>query len=305
MGPGEPPLVPGYEFFDVPEEQRWATKMLHEANYLQGNEANLDPSHVSALHRMQPGTIAAVERAQQATHAVRGSTTSRFAMYNADVAPLVELEDTRFGMRILQCLRPGPDQYFRRIGNFILPALATFASQTGAEGYSIHWHVYPSTTPATGCIASNFSRIEGVNKEYFNNQIAEELTPDYRFRRNASNRYRQDREEMRTSTFTGMGTYLQVHDAFAIETPGPIQDRTVEHLSTTDRAITRARQILLRGVQQVQDGGEAPHVMRHPAERTRFPDLIVLAEVISSTEDWRTTWRQALEAGSPAGTASS
>jgi len=48
-------------------------------------------------------------------------------MYNSDVAPLVELEDTRFGMRILQCLRPGPDQYFRRIGNFILPALATFA----------------------------------------------------------------------------------------------------------------------------------------------------------------------------------
>jgi hypothetical protein len=109
---------------------------------------------------------------------------------------------------------------------------------------------------------------------------------------------------MQTSTFTGMGTYLQIHDAFAIETPGPIQDRTVEHLSTTDKVITRARQMLLRGIQQVQDGGEAPHVMRDPAEN-QFPDLIVLAEVISSTEDWRTTWRQALEAGSAAGTASS
>ena len=102
---------------------------------------------------MQPGTIAAVERAQQATHAVRGSTTSRFAMYNSDVAPLVELEDTRFGMRILQCLRPGPDQYFRRIGNFILPALATFASQTGARATPFTG-TYPLTTPATGCIAS-------------------------------------------------------------------------------------------------------------------------------------------------------
>src|SRR5919199_3319285 len=51
MGPGEPPLLPNYEFLIVPEAQRSATKILYECNYLQGNEGNIDPVHLSFLHQ--------------------------------------------------------------------------------------------------------------------------------------------------------------------------------------------------------------------------------------------------------------
>src|SRR5512134_3275191 len=41
MGPGEPPLVPNYEFLTVAPEHRTAVKVMYECNYLQGNEGNI------------------------------------------------------------------------------------------------------------------------------------------------------------------------------------------------------------------------------------------------------------------------
>src|SRR5919107_13480 len=50
MGPGEPPLLPGYEFLNVPDDHRVVTKIFQECNYLQANEGNQDPIHLSFLH---------------------------------------------------------------------------------------------------------------------------------------------------------------------------------------------------------------------------------------------------------------
>src|SRR5688500_3195469 len=43
MGPGDPPLLPPYEFLNVPKPQRFASKDMRYCNYLQGNEGNIDP----------------------------------------------------------------------------------------------------------------------------------------------------------------------------------------------------------------------------------------------------------------------
>ena len=51
MGSGEPPLLPAYEALNAPPGHRLVTKIFHECNYFQANEGNLDPSHVSFLHR--------------------------------------------------------------------------------------------------------------------------------------------------------------------------------------------------------------------------------------------------------------
>jgi phenylpropionate dioxygenase-like ring-hydroxylating dioxygenase large terminal subunit len=50
MGPGEPPPLPNYGCFDVPASHVVPTKLFHDANYLQGNEGNIDLVHVSLLH---------------------------------------------------------------------------------------------------------------------------------------------------------------------------------------------------------------------------------------------------------------
>src|SRR5215469_2756154 len=51
MGPGEPPLLPNYEFLIASAEYRTATKVFEACNYLQGNEGNIDPVHLSFLHQ--------------------------------------------------------------------------------------------------------------------------------------------------------------------------------------------------------------------------------------------------------------
>src|SRR5678809_775854 len=50
LGPGEPPLFPKYEFLSVPPDHVVTTKLLHECNYLQANEGNIDLSHLTFLH---------------------------------------------------------------------------------------------------------------------------------------------------------------------------------------------------------------------------------------------------------------
>jgi phenylpropionate dioxygenase-like ring-hydroxylating dioxygenase large terminal subunit len=51
MGPGEAPLLPNYEFLNVPSGHCLVYKIFHECNYVQANEGNIDPVHLSFLHR--------------------------------------------------------------------------------------------------------------------------------------------------------------------------------------------------------------------------------------------------------------
>ncbi|MGC4244579.1 MAG: aromatic ring-hydroxylating dioxygenase subunit alpha, partial [Herbaspirillum sp.] len=60
-------------------------------------------------------------------------------------------------------------------------------------------------------------------------------------------------------TFTGMGMDINVHDQWACESQGPIQNRTREHLGATDKGIITFRRMLVRAIESVQRGErEAP-----------------------------------------------
>jgi hypothetical protein len=117
------------------------------------------------------------------------------------------------------------------------------------------------------------------------------ITPDYRRLRTAENRYGQDREELRTRTWAGLGPTFQDHDGWAVETPGAIQDRTLEHLGSTDKAIVMARLMLLKAIGDVQQGRDPLHVIRDPAA-VDMPHLAIRSEVIPATLDWRTYWQE-------------
>ena len=84
---------------------------------------------------------------------------------------------------------------------------------------------------------------------------------------------------MRDKSFSGIGFNFQAQDLCVTEGEGPVQDRTQEHLVTSDKAIVAARKLILSGIRDVQDGGEAPSV-RRDAEHNRFPEMAVLSEVV-------------------------
>jgi phthalate 4,5-dioxygenase oxygenase subunit len=127
-----------------------------------------------------------------------------------------------------------------------------------------------------------FRRSAPLDKEDHKRSLEADITPDYRLIRNRANRFQQDREEMKTRTFNGMGPSFVVHDAFATESQGPVQDRTREHLVSSDQAILASRKLLLKAIRDIQDGGEPPLVSRDPASNAA-PGLVVLSEVVPDT----------------------
>ncbi len=87
--------------------------------------------------------------------------------------------------------------------------------------------------------------------------------PDYRPLIGRHNDYGYNVTEQKNQTFTGMGFDINVHDQWAVESQGRIQDRTREHLGTTDKAIVAYRRMLLSAIGQVANGAKPPMWLDH------------------------------------------
>jgi phenylpropionate dioxygenase-like ring-hydroxylating dioxygenase large terminal subunit len=278
MGPGEPPLLPHYEFLTVPPEYRTVTKAYYDCNYLQGNEGNIDPVHLSFLHQYLSEAQVARQRI------VQGANATDNTLLGNDIAPTIEVEVTNFGLRIYTTRNAAPDKRYLRVTNFVMPNLSAFGGSTVGGGYAVHWHV-PIDDHSHWKYIFAFSRDKELD-EFLRTRSRAELTADYRLTANAANRYLQDRESMKTKTFTGMGLNFQVHDAFATESQGRVQSRTEENLVSSDKAIVASRKLILNAIKEVQRGRDPQHVIRDP-KANRFPNLVVLSDVISASADWK------------------
>ena len=278
MGPGAPPLLPNYEFLTVPESQRAVTKIFYRCNYLQGNEGNIDPVHLSFLHQYLK------EADINRPRIVPGTTATDNALLGKDLAPNIEVDVTDYGLRIYTTREAESKKMYLRVTNFIMPNLSAFGGSTIGEGYAVHWHV-PIDDTCHWKYVFMFSREKPLSPDLRDKNRAD-ITPDYRLTRQEENRYQQDRGSMQTKTFTGMGLNFQAHDAFATESQGAIQDRTMEHPVSSDKAIIAARKLLLAGIEEVKQGRDPRHLIRDP-RANHFPHLMVISEVVPKSLDWR------------------
>jgi phenylpropionate dioxygenase-like ring-hydroxylating dioxygenase large terminal subunit len=277
MGPGEAPLFPNYQFLNATPAHLYVSKIFHDCNYLQANEGNIDPVHLSFLHRF-------LEKREELYRGVRGAEESHYNLVARNIAPAMEVELTDFGLRIYTVRQLAGDKMYLRVSYFILPNLSAFPGQTGGEGYSVNWHV-PIDDTHHWKYTFVFSAGAPLKEDTISRGRSE-LTADYHLIRNQTNRYLQDREAMTTKTYTGMGSGFQAHDAFATASQGAIQDRTDEHLVSSDKAIVAARKLMQRAIKDIQEGREPPHVIRAPSEN-HFPHLLVISDMVPDSSDWK------------------
>ena len=203
MGPGEPPLLPNYEPLVAPAGHVLASKFYHECNFFQANEGNLDPSHVSYLHR-QANVPDNLKRT------VTGSDGKLpLALYDADMAPRIDAEETDYGVRIFS-LRDVDGRTFFRVTNYVFPNKATIPGPMSGDGYNLYWHVPIDDTHhwRYDFVFRRSAPMEQRDIER-DREILEELGPGYRPKRNKSNRYLQDREAMKNLELFRHGTDLQ------------------------------------------------------------------------------------------------
>ena len=156
-----------------------------------------------------------------------GSNATDNTLLGNDIAPTIEVDMRDFGLRIYTLRNAGPDKRYLRVTNFVMPNLAAFGGSTVGDGYAVHWHVPIDDTHHWKYIFM-FSRSKALDRRAAQQKPLRDHSRLSSYAQPA-NRFQQDRESMKTKTFTGMGINFQAHDAFATESQGPVQDRTNEH----------------------------------------------------------------------------
>jgi phthalate 4,5-dioxygenase len=279
MGPrqDDPPGVPQLEWSVVPE-----THVLHEykavmpCNWMQALEGDVDSAHISFLH----------SRLRKDDTGVRGG-------YHVDRAPRLEVMETNYGMMYGASRGVVEGQIYWRTTQYLMPVHTHFPANSDGMVPSHIW------VP----IDDDHTLVWGV--KWYPHQEMPERTPLFQQAMegmgpmlpeqqgkfyaswwpvaNLENDFLIDREVQRTQNFTGVPT-TRLQDAAMTTSMGATMNRTREHLGTTDMAIIKARQILLRAARALREQGITPPGADQPElYRVRSCSAMLPEDV-----DWRT-----------------
>ncbi len=252
LGDDDPPALPALDCFAAPGDYTFAFKGLMECNWLQALEVGIDPAHASYLHRFFEDEEPAASYGKQFRSTTIGAALPMTRILREYGRPQIEVQTTDYGLQIAALRRLNEGEMHIRITNMVFPhAVVIPMSQ---EMTITQWHVPVDDTHCYWyAIFTSFG--QPVDRARMRHQRLElyEL-PDYRPRRNRSNDYGFDPHEQASRTYTGMGDDINVHDQWAVESMGAIQDRTREHLGSSDKAIAAYRRLLLRAIDDVAAG---------------------------------------------------
>jgi phthalate 4,5-dioxygenase len=273
----------------LPAEQVVATKELHDCNWLQSFDGDLDAVHTSWLHSY----FAMADIPDDGTD-VAGSYPSHLMTHRCwwhDRHPILELEEAWFGFRYAS-LRDTPNgNIHARTYCYVMPSTSilagvplntrqimiiprddtsnyryTFETQVihnphsyGGESERL-WSEYPYTRTRPGTDGS------GPVVEH-----PGELNDDYGM----------DRDRQKTESFTGIPDF-RGHDRMATTSMGRLYDRTKEHWGTTDIALIRMHSLLLQAADEVARGGRPPAV-----GDLDYRSIRAAEKILAAGEDWR------------------
>ncbi|MCY7317996.1 MAG: Rieske 2Fe-2S domain-containing protein [Ramlibacter sp.] len=295
-----PPPFPEFDCFAAPASHTFAFKGLWNANWLQAFEVGIDPAHPSFLHRFlndvaldEVGDNAAGKQFRSAAAGeIGGEHWPMTRIMREFHQPEISHETKPWGMQ-LTALRPmTPELTHVRVTQAIFPQ--TFVIPLSETLTITQLHVPVDDTRTYWY--SIFTSFAGpVDKEAMRNQRLQYISlPDYLPKSGRHNGWGFDPQEQRTGTFLGMGEDdINVHDQWAVESMGAIQDRTREHLGTSDKVIIANRRVLQKAIETVQAGGVAPGVADAClAASMRGPDTV---DGIAPAGTWSTWWREQVQ----------
>ena len=284
MGPGEAPAFPTLDCFVAPDSHVFAFKGLIECNWLQALEVGIDPAHASFLHRYLVDDDPADGYGKQFRDYVGGTDIPMTRILRDFPRPTIEVETQEYGLRIVSTRDLNGEAMHVRVTNGVFPQAITIPMSN--EMTITQWHV-PVDDETCYWYAVFTSFGAAVDKLTMREQRLKlyEL-PDYVPKIGKRNNYGFDAAEQRDRTYTGMGDDINVHDQWAVESLGSIQDRTKEHLGATDIAIGANRRMLLRAIKTLQSGEgilpglAAPQAISGP----------LAVDTVADIETWRDTW---------------
>jgi 5,5'-dehydrodivanillate O-demethylase len=246
LGPLPAPELPRYDLAEMGPITVIKLTPQFDCNWVQILENHVDQSHVVILHQDTSG-------GKPATNTTRGFIDDLAAM---------EYSETPFGIKRKQVRKTGyvdtdliAFPCVQRIFNDFsikVPIDDTHTRQFSVYvdlhlGWSAGRDERARTYGSDRADAPPWSDWNGAI-EYFSESAAEGKNPPEA--RHPKARYRMD--------------VLRMQDVMAIETQGPITDRTTERLGTADRGVVLLREVLLREIDKVERGLDPIGVARTP-----------------------------------------
>lgn len=263
LGQGDPPELPPLPFMSVPAKGRWWARMTVDCNWLQGFEGALDSVHLNWLHQgwQEPGK----------------------AQFLVD-SPTYEIVETPYGLRTAAIRSAGePGKVHFRVAEFVAPFYAFSASRqpvipTDCSCFiSVpiddgHHMLFFGFWDESGSLADISRFFGGLDPDDL-------LKGDY----TRENNWGQDREAMKRGHFSGF-TGSVLHEDLGVQASmGPIVDRSLENLCSTDLAIVRMRACLLDMLAH-HDAGEGVDGALEGYARGGF---LPFSHVAPEGADWR------------------
>ncbi len=288
LGDGAPPEFPALDCFAAPETHVFAFKGLWECNWLQALEVGIDPAHASFLHRFLEDEDASKSYGKQFRDQAEGTEIPMTQLLRDYPRPEITIEDTDYGMRLIALRHLQDGRTHVRVTNQIFPCAISIPMSR--EMIITQWHV-PVDNESCYWYSMFTSFDKPVNKEKMRAQrLAEHELPTYAPIKNRRNNYGYNPQEQQNLTYTGMGMDINVHDQWAVESLGRIQDRTREHLGKTDVGIIRYRKMLRAAIDSMQKKDTA---QKMPMTNGVSPASIfgpISNDTITSASDWRTAF---------------
>ncbi|HVG52194.1 MAG TPA: aromatic ring-hydroxylating dioxygenase subunit alpha [Xanthobacteraceae bacterium] len=289
MGEGEPPALPDFDCFVAPDRYTFAFKGLWECNWLQAQEVGVDPSHASFLHRYFEDEDLNNTYGRPFRDASVDSDLPQSKLLREYDQPQINVVPADTGFKLITLRPMNATQTHVRVTNMVFPNIVNLPMSQDmvltqyhvpVDDHSCYWY-------------SMFTAFQQpVDKQELRNQRLGAIDlPSYRSKFNKSNNYGFKVSEQKHETYTGMGYDINVHDQFAVESQGPISDRTREHLGQSDRAISAYRRMLLDAIAKVENGERAPMVFdAEQAKRITGPATI---DGVGPADGWDQYWQDA------------
>jgi len=265
LGAGEPPAFPHFDCFVAPNEYTFAFKGYWDCNWLQALEVGIDPAHASWLHKFFEDEDPAASYGRQFRSTPADAEVPMSKVLREFDRPEIRVERTAYGMRLQTLRKLDESKTHLRVTNVLFPQ--AFVIPMSPEMTISQWHV---PVDDYGCYWYSIFTSFGapVDKDTMRAQRLKTYpAPDYKPVFSRENAWGFSPDEQRSKTFTGMGFDINIHDQWACESQGRIQDRTKEHLGSTDKGIVLYRRILLDAIRRSQAGEKPPMVLDAQAAR--------------------------------------
>ncbi len=281
MGPPElRPDLPEYEFATVQPSQRYISKRFQFCNYLQAMEGGIDPHHVAFLHSGELRTEAMI------------ATANTTQYLRPELQVRMEAAPTDGGLLIAYGRDGADDQSYWRVMHWLMPfftLIPPFAE------HPVHGHFWVPIDDEN-CWAWTFDYHGARDLTSEELQAARDgkglhvpVDPQtYKPLASKENHYFMDRDKQRAGLHYSGVPSIGMQDASLQESMGPIQDRTKEHLVSSDRIIVMARRLLSdTALKLKEDHATVPRGIHPATQRVRSATVMLptQARVLDEVKD--------------------